>query len=177
PRRAEQLVAARHGQGLDLVDDLAPPVVALARVALRVLVRQHRTDGLEDLPRHEVLGGDELEAVPLTLVLACDELEDRGVPRHAAEYMSGPPAEPRGAGPRPTGTSPSPRAPAGPRERMPAGHPFLPVLTRAWQREERGRVRGSSQPPRALAGAAGGERKALHGTVGRQGRPGHRRRV
>src|SRR5690606_9879295 len=96
----------------------AAAVVALARVALGVLVGEHRADGLHHLSRDEVLGGDELEPVALTSELAVDELEElpvawcgagrggrvaegsrrgRVFPRvvagyfvHAAEYTAGP---------------------------------------------------------------------------------------
>jgi hypothetical protein len=45
--RAEELLRTVDRELLDLVDDLAPAVVALARIALRVLVRRHGADALE----------------------------------------------------------------------------------------------------------------------------------
>ena len=64
---------------LDLVDHLAAAVVALAGVALGVLVRRHRSDGLEDRRPREVLGGDQLDLAALALELAPEELGDLGV--------------------------------------------------------------------------------------------------
>ena len=64
---------------LDLVDHLAAAVVALPGVALRVLVRRHRADGLEDRGPGEVLRSDELDLTALPLELAPDQLGDLGV--------------------------------------------------------------------------------------------------
>ncbi len=67
------------GEVLDLVDDLVAAVVALARVALAVLVRQRRTDRSHDGSRREVLRRDQLEAGVLALDLTTDERLDLGV--------------------------------------------------------------------------------------------------
>ena len=64
---------------LDLVDDLAAAVVALARVALGVLVRRHDADGLEDARPREVLGRDQLDLVALALELLAEQLGDLGI--------------------------------------------------------------------------------------------------
>ena len=64
---------------LDLVDDVAAAVVALARVALRVLVRRDAADRLEDARPREVLGSDQLDLVPLPVELLAQELGDLGV--------------------------------------------------------------------------------------------------
>ena len=45
---AEERLRAGDGERLDLVDELASAVVALARIALRVPVRRHGPDGLEE---------------------------------------------------------------------------------------------------------------------------------
>ena len=58
---------------LDLVDDLAAAVVALAGIALGVLVRRHRADGLEDARPGEVLGRDQLDLAALPLELAAEQ--------------------------------------------------------------------------------------------------------
>ena len=63
-------------QLLDPVDDLAAAVVALARVALGVLVRRHRADGLEDGRPGEVLGGDQLDLRALPLELVAEQRSD-----------------------------------------------------------------------------------------------------
>jgi hypothetical protein len=54
-------------------------VVALARVALGVLVGEHRADRLHHGRRREVLARDELQAGALALDLAVDEVEHLGV--------------------------------------------------------------------------------------------------
>ena len=59
---AEQLLRARDRQRLGDVDELAAAVVALARIALGVLVRQHRSGSVEYCLADEVLRGDQLEA-------------------------------------------------------------------------------------------------------------------
>src|SRR5262249_20759820 len=60
----------------DLVDDLAAAVVALARVALRVLVGRRGADRFEDRRPREVLGGDQLDLPALAVGLARQELRD-----------------------------------------------------------------------------------------------------
>jgi hypothetical protein len=63
--RAEQFLHAGDGQVLGDVDVLAAAVVAAARVALGILVRQDRALGFEHGAGGEVLGGDHLEGVAL----------------------------------------------------------------------------------------------------------------
>ena len=76
---AEQLLGAVDRRLLDLVDDLAAAVVALAGIALGVLVRRHGADRLEDRRPGEVLGGDQLDLAALALELAAEQLRDRRV--------------------------------------------------------------------------------------------------
>ena len=76
---AEELRRAVARELLDLVDDLAAAVVALARVALGVLVRRHRADRLEHARPGEVLGGDQLDLAALAVELAAEQLGDLGV--------------------------------------------------------------------------------------------------
>ena len=71
--------ARRNGQRLGDVDELAAAVVALARIALGVLVGQHRSGRLEHGLADEVLGGDELEAAVLPVTLVPDGRGDLGV--------------------------------------------------------------------------------------------------
>ena len=59
---AEQFLGAVDGELLDVVDDRVAAVVPLARVALGVLVGEHRADRLHDGGRREVLTGDQLDA-------------------------------------------------------------------------------------------------------------------
>ena len=73
---AEQLLGAIDRQLLDLVDDLAAAVVAAAGIALGVLVRRHRADGLEHARPGEVLGCDQLDLRALPLELAAEERSD-----------------------------------------------------------------------------------------------------
>ena len=76
---SEQRLRAVDRRLLDLVDDVAAAVVALARVALGVLVRRHRADGFEDARPREVLGRDQLDLAALALELLAEELRDLGV--------------------------------------------------------------------------------------------------
>jgi hypothetical protein len=76
---AEQGLRAVDRELLDDVDVLAAAVVALARVALGVLVREHGALALEHRLGHEVLGRDHLERVLLAVQLALDRLGDLGV--------------------------------------------------------------------------------------------------
>jgi hypothetical protein len=76
---AEQFLRAVDRELLDLVDDLAPTVVPAAGIALGVLVRRHRADGLEHGRPREVLGGDQLDLPPLALELVADEPGDLGI--------------------------------------------------------------------------------------------------
>src|SRR5690625_2267211 len=75
PLRAEQLLQPVDRQLLDLVDDLAAAVVALARVPLGVLVGEHAAGCGEHGGGDEVLGGDQFESVTLPLELLLEELE------------------------------------------------------------------------------------------------------
>ena len=76
---AEQLLGPLDRQLLGDVDLLAAAVVALARVALGVLVGQHRAGRVEDRLGDEVLGGDHLERALLAGELAVEHLGDLGV--------------------------------------------------------------------------------------------------
>ena len=58
---------------LDLVDHLAPAVIALARISLGVLVRGHASHGLEHARPGEVLRRDQLDLRPLALELAAEQ--------------------------------------------------------------------------------------------------------
>ncbi len=73
---AEQLLRAVDRELLDLVDDLAAAVVALAGVTLGVLVRRHRADGLEHGRPGEVLRGDQLDLAALALELLAEQPGD-----------------------------------------------------------------------------------------------------
>ena len=67
------------GQVLDLVDDLVAAVVAPARVALAVLVGQHRARGGQHGRRGEVLRGDQLQGRLLAVQLLADEVRHLGI--------------------------------------------------------------------------------------------------
>ena len=73
---AEQLLRAVDRELLDLVHDLAAAVVALAGIALGVLVRRHRADGLEHARPGEVLGRDQLDLAALALELPAEQPGD-----------------------------------------------------------------------------------------------------
>ena len=77
--RTEQLLRAVDGDLLHLIDELATAIIPLAGQALRVLVRERRAHGLEHGRRYEVLAGNELEALELTLDFPIDEAGDLGV--------------------------------------------------------------------------------------------------
>jgi hypothetical protein len=79
--RAEQLLGALDGDRLDLVDEFAAAVVALARIALGVLVGQDRALGLKHGLGDDVLRSDEFDLVLLTTQLQTDPIEDVAVRR------------------------------------------------------------------------------------------------
>ncbi|EYD75451.1 NAD kinase [Rubellimicrobium mesophilum DSM 19309] len=62
---AEELLRPLDRQALGQVHELAAPVVAPPRIALRILVGQHRALRLQNRPAHDVLGGDQLDLVAL----------------------------------------------------------------------------------------------------------------
>ena len=72
---AEERLRALDGEQLDLVDHLATAVVAAPWVPLGVLVGRDAPDRLHHGRPREVLGGDELDLVPLALELAAEESE------------------------------------------------------------------------------------------------------
>ena len=76
---AEELAGALDRQVLGDVDELAAAVVAPARIALGVLVGQHRALGLEHGAADDVLGGDQLDLVALAAELVGDRGGELGV--------------------------------------------------------------------------------------------------
>ena len=76
---AEQFLRARDRQRFGDVDELTPAVVALARIAFGVLVRQHRAGRLEHCLADEVLGRDQFEAAVLPVQLLPDRRGDLGI--------------------------------------------------------------------------------------------------
>ena len=64
------------GEGLDLVDPVATPVVALAGIAFSIFVGEDAPHRFQDGHRSEVLRGDQLDVVLLALKLFFDELAD-----------------------------------------------------------------------------------------------------
>ena len=86
---AEELAGPAPGQLLDLVDDAVAAVVPLARVALRVLVGQHRPGGGHDRPGGEILRSDELQRGVLPLLLAPDDVEELAVLGHERSLERG----------------------------------------------------------------------------------------
>ncbi len=72
---AEQGLGPVDGDLLGHVDPLAALVVTAARVALGVLVGQHRALSLEHRARDDVLRGDQLDVLLLTAKLALDHAE------------------------------------------------------------------------------------------------------
>jgi hypothetical protein len=81
---AEQPLRAIDGELLHHVHMLAAAVVALAGIALRVLVRQHRALRLEHARAGIVLGGDQLDVFLLALALGRD-----GAPQLGIETIDG----------------------------------------------------------------------------------------
>ena len=74
--RPEEGLEPIPGEVFDLVDDLIASVVATARIALGVLVGQHRACGSHDRGRGEVLGGDQLHRGRLALGLGAHQRKD-----------------------------------------------------------------------------------------------------
>ena len=88
---AEQRERALRGEVLGVVDDVVAAVVALGRIALGVLVGEHRALRLEHRRRREVLGRDELDRRVLPLELAPDDVGDLGVGALQRRASSTPP--------------------------------------------------------------------------------------
>ena len=78
---AEERLGAADGERFDDVDELAAAVVALAGIALRVLVGEHRAGRFEDGRADEVLGRDQLEAARLAVGFLADGVGDFRVGR------------------------------------------------------------------------------------------------
>ncbi len=76
---AEQLAGAVARQVLDDVDLLAAAVVALARVAFGVLVREHAAHGLHNGRRREVLRRDELHGIAFAGKLLTERVRNDGI--------------------------------------------------------------------------------------------------
>jgi hypothetical protein len=76
---SEELARAGDGQRLGDVHELAAAVVPPARIALGVLVREHRAHRAEHRRADEVLRGDQLEPRVLTLGFPADDVGNLGV--------------------------------------------------------------------------------------------------
>ena len=77
--RGEQAFQSGDCDLFDLIDDLLAFVIPLVRVALGVLVGEHRTRGLHDRARGVILARDEANLVVLEAVLLGDEARDVGI--------------------------------------------------------------------------------------------------
>ena len=71
-RAVEEFLRPRDGQTLGHVDEFAAAVVASRRIALRVLVGEHRTLRFQHCARDDVLRGDQLDSVLLAVQLLLD---------------------------------------------------------------------------------------------------------
>jgi hypothetical protein len=76
---AEQRARPLDGDRLDLIDVDLALVVALARVALRILVGEDRSGGGQNCVRDVVLRRDEAQTIALPPLLGRDELSDFGI--------------------------------------------------------------------------------------------------
>ena len=72
----EQLAGALDREAFGDVDELAPAVIAAARVAFRVLIGHHRALRLEHGARHDVFRCDEFDPIALTTELEFDRARD-----------------------------------------------------------------------------------------------------
>ena len=70
----EGLKGALLAKCFDFVNDLVAAIIALPRVALRILVREAGSQGLHHSLRREVLAGNELDSLELALALRGDKL-------------------------------------------------------------------------------------------------------
>ena len=75
----EQRPGPLDGQRLGDVDELAPAVVAAARIAFRVFVGQHRAGGFQYRARDDVLGCDQLDLILLARQLRLHRRVQLGV--------------------------------------------------------------------------------------------------
>ncbi len=82
PLGAEELLGALDGDGLALVHHLAAAVVAFAGIAFGIFVGHDGTHGFHHLVADKVLGGNQLDALGLTLTLFLDEVEDLCISLH-----------------------------------------------------------------------------------------------
>jgi hypothetical protein len=72
----EELLHPLDGEILGDVDELAPAVIAAARIAFRIFVGEDRALSLEHRLRDEVLRGDQLDVACLTVTLLGDRVGD-----------------------------------------------------------------------------------------------------
>ena len=78
---AKSLEGALLAKPLNLVNDLVPAIIALARIALAVLVRKAGAQSLHHRLRGEVLARNQLNTLNLTLALLSYQLCHLGVNR------------------------------------------------------------------------------------------------
>jgi hypothetical protein len=77
--RAKEALGAFDGEALGDVDELAAAVIALTRVALGVLIGEHRALNLENGARHKVFARNHLESVALTAQLTREHGGNLGI--------------------------------------------------------------------------------------------------
>src|SRR2546426_5734555 len=78
-RYPEEPLRPLDRERLEAVDDLLALVVALARIALRVLVREHAPERLEHRARDVVLRRDQADRLRLSLKLGFEQQRNLGI--------------------------------------------------------------------------------------------------
>ena len=74
PSRTKQLTGTVDGQGLNTIDVLTAPVIALARQTFGIFIGEHRALGFHDGPGGEILAGDQLKMTLLPIQLSGDQV-------------------------------------------------------------------------------------------------------
>ena len=86
--RAEQLLRSIYGKLLDLIGELLASIIAAARVAFGIFVREDTSKSSEHVVRHVILTWNQFDYVMLSLCFRSNQFGNSGISHctHSSHY-------------------------------------------------------------------------------------------